>query len=506
MFEFILSILPIVVLLISLLVIKLPAPKASALAFSVTMAEFILIFKPGLKGIGITMEKGLVMGVFMGLIAFGAMMLYNLVDAAGGFASINKFLSRLIEDRFVLFLMMCWTFSAFLQGIAGYGLPAVIAATVLIKSGYDATKSAAAALIGHSWAISFGTMGSSIYAIDLVTTPPLSEILGNMAKYGSLGMLCCGLGVCFVYGGFKYVIKGIRYIVPSWITMSLSLSVLASFELVSVMGFVTGIIGVATMVLTYKMTSGQRSGHMDKADKKRLFDGVLPYVLVIFMSIGFAVINPNIKLAFSFPGYETVLGDVVEAQEEYVVFNIFKYPFSIILIASIICMMYYKKNGILAAGNLETILKKTGKKIYATEIVLVLLFSTAQMMMDGGMIKTFSDGIVKVAGNIYPLMATLVGATGTFITGSNTNSNVLFGSLQENAAVSLGLIPSFMCAAQSISASVAGAISPTTTALTAAAAGKSGKENEVYRYTIVVTVFTAIVLGIMNMIINFIIA
>lgn len=199
MFEFFLSILPIVVLLISLLVIKLPAPKASALAFSVTMAEFILIFKPGLKGIGITMEKGLVMGVFMGLIAFGAMMLYNLVDAAGGFASINKFLSRLIEDRFVLFLMMCWTFSAFLQGIAGYGLPAVIAATVLIKSGYDATKSAAAALIGHSWAISFGTMGSSIYAIDLVTTPPLSEILGNMAKYGSLGMLCCGLGVCFVY-------------------------------------------------------------------------------------------------------------------------------------------------------------------------------------------------------------------------------------------------------------------------------------------------------------------
>lgn len=136
----------------------------------------------------------------------------------------------------------------------------------------------------------------------------------------------------------------------------------------------------------------------------------------------------------------------------------------------------------------------------------MLLFSTAQMMMDGGMIKTFSDGIVKVAGNIYPLMATLVGATGTFITGSNTNSNVLFGSLQENAAVSLGLIPSFMCAAQSISASVAGAISPTTTALTAAAAGKSGKENEVYRYTIVVTVFTAIVLGIMNMIINFIIA
>ena len=92
----------------------------------------------------ITIEKGVMMTVFVGLIAFGAMLLYNLVDVSGGFSIINRWLSNVFRDRFVLFLMISWVFSAFLQGIAGYGLPAVIATTILMKSGFPAAKAAAA--------------------------------------------------------------------------------------------------------------------------------------------------------------------------------------------------------------------------------------------------------------------------------------------------------------------------------------------------------------------------
>lgn len=57
MFEFILSFSPIVVLLINLLLFKMSAPKASALAFLVTLLEFVTIFKPGMIGIEITLKK-----------------------------------------------------------------------------------------------------------------------------------------------------------------------------------------------------------------------------------------------------------------------------------------------------------------------------------------------------------------------------------------------------------------------------------------------------------------
>lgn len=502
MIEFLISLAPIVVLLVTLLVIKLPAKKASAIAFAVALVEFLLIYKPGITGMTITLEKGLAMGIFVGLIAFGAMMLYNLVDIAGGFNIINKFLSTLFEDRFALFIMICWVFSAFLQGIAGYGLPAVIGTTILIKAGYDPVKSAAASLMGHSWAISFGSMGSSIYAIDLVTDPPIKDILCAMAQYGSLGMLCCGLGVCFIYGGISHVIKGLKFIVPTWIVMSVSLAIMARFEMISVIGFVTGLIGIITMMIVYKLVSRQQTTHFDKTGKKDLFNGVLPYLLVIIMSIGFFLFNPGVKLAFSFPGYETMLGKVIEAEKDYVVFNIFKYPFTIILFTTIISIIYYHKIGSLQLNSVSTILKRTWKKIYSTEITLILLLCTAQMMMDSGMIVTLSTGIVEFTGKGYPFMASVVGTIGTFITGSNTNSNILFGSLQETAAISLGMTPAFMCAAQSISASVAGAIGPTTTALTAATAGKSGYESEVYKYTLVPTLSSMVALGIMNTVIN----
>ncbi len=500
MFDFIISIAPIVVLLVTLLIIKLPAKKASAIAFLVAMVEFTLIYKPGIEGTVITIEKGLAMGLFVGFIAIGAMLLYNLVDMAGGFNTINKFLSTLFEDRFALFVLICWTFTAFLQGIAGYGLPAVIATTILIKGGYDPAKSAAAALLGHSWAISFGSMGSSIFAIDLVTEPALHDILGGMSLYGSLGMLACGLGVCFIYGGFRYVIKGLKYTIPCWIAMTASLIIMAKFEMVSVIGFVTGLVGIIAMMLTYRLISGQKYSHFDKTQVRQLLDAVLPYLLIIVMSIGFFIMNPGLKLSFSFPGYETLLGVAVPAEEDYVTFNILKYPFTIILITTLISLVYYDRTGSLKISAMGDIIRRTWKKIYSTEITLFLLLCTANIMMDSGMIVTLSTSIVAMTGQTYPFMATVVGGIGAFITGSNTNSNILFGALQETAAVSLGMSPALMCAAQSISASVGGAIGPTTTALGAAAAGKTGSEGEIYRYTLGTTIAAIAALGIMNVI------
>ena len=535
MVEFLLSLLPIAVLLVCLLVISLPAKYSSAIAFAVAAVEFVFWFRPGALGMGITLSKGAVMALFVGLIALGAMLLYNLVDISGGFEVINGFLSRVFKDEFALFIMITWAFSAFLQGIAGYGLPAVIATTILVKSGFDVAKSAAASLLGPSWAITFGSMGSSIFAIDLVTDSPVKDTLISMSHFGSVGMVCCGLGVCFIYGGFKFLAQGLKYIIPAWLVMTAALVAMAHMEMVSVIGFVTGMIGVAVMILTHRIFSRKqrkssaaqpaevreqttchaadgRSPELCnspelcdspefcdspklRANNGRLLDSVLPYIMVIVMSIGFFLLKPSLELSFSFPGYESAGGVMVEAEEDYVTFNILKYPFSIIVIATAISVVYYLKIGLLKKGDIKTIAKTTVNKIKSTEITLLLLLCTASIMMDSGMTTILSEAIVELAGRGYAFMSSVIGVLGAFITGSNTNANILFGSLQETAAISLGMAPAIICAVQSVSASVGGAIGPTTTALVAAAAEKSGKEAEIYRHTLAPTVITAAVLG-----------
>lgn len=499
MIAFILAFLPIAVLLLCLLVIGLPAKLSSALAFLTALTEFLLWARPGSIGMLITLEKGFAMSLFVGLIAFSAMLLYNLVDLSGGFSVIQKYLTALFADRFVLFLLISWVFSAFLQGIAGYGLPAVIATSILMQCGFPAPKAAAASLIGHAWAISFGSMGSSIYAIDLVTQTPLGEILIAMSRFGAVSMLCCGLGICFVYGGVMYVVKGLQYVLPTTVVMSVSLLLMAKYEMVSVIGFVTGLAGIIALLLVHRIAAGARGRHVGSQGRKALLAGVLPYMLVIVFSIGFFLWNPGLKLSLSFPGYEMLTGIVVEAETDYVVFNIFKYPFTIILLTSMISTVFYHKTGRLERRQIRTIFSATAKKIVPTEVTLLFLLCTASIMMDAGMTSVLAETLVSAAGTGYGFMAAMIGLIGTFITGTNTNSNILFGALQESAAFSLGFAPALLCALQSISASVGGAIGPTNTALVAATAELTGEETKIYRYTIPVTVASAAVLGFVNL-------
>ena len=248
----------------------------------------------------------------------------------------------------------------------------------------------------------------------------------------------------------------------------------------------------------YKVFNKKDSSSGEKInDKKSLLNSVMPYIMVIVMSIGFFIINPGLKLSFSFSGYETALGAVVAAEEDYVTFNILKYPFTIILITTVVSVIYYCKINLMKRKDINTIVKATVKKIKSTEITLLLLLCTASIMMDSGMTTILSTTIVEFAGKGYAFMSSVIGMLGAFITGSNTNANILFGSLQETAALSLGIAPAVICAVQSVSASVGGAIGPTTTALVAATADKSGKESEIYRYTLVPTIITAVILGLL---------
>ncbi|MFR0902742.1 MAG: L-lactate permease [Anaerovoracaceae bacterium] len=173
MVEFLLSLLPIAVLLVCLLVISLPAKYSSAIAFAVAAVEFVFWFRPGALGMGITLSKGAVMALFVGLIALGAMLLYNLVDISGGFEVINGFLSR-VSKTVCPVHVITWAFQHS-WGDRGYGLPAVIA-TILVKSGLTWPSRR----LPLCWAIrgqTFGSMGSSIFAIDLVTDSPVKDTL-----------------------------------------------------------------------------------------------------------------------------------------------------------------------------------------------------------------------------------------------------------------------------------------------------------------------------------------
>ena len=83
------------------------------------------------------------------------------------------------------------------------------------------------------------------------------------------------------------------------------------------------------------------------------------------------------------------------------------------------------------------VLGKTLRGLAFTYITIIAVVVTAKLMTYSGMTRNIAEALVGATGSMYPLFAPLVGALGAFITGSGTNTNVLFGPLQVAAANSL---------------------------------------------------------------------
>ncbi|MCP5762504.1 L-lactate permease, partial [Klebsiella pneumoniae] len=75
------------------------------------------------------------------------------------------------------------------------------------------------------------------------------------------------------------------------------------------------------------------------------------------------------------------------------------------------------------------------------------IVALATVMDLSGIISTLAQSIVDLTGSSYVFLAPVIGALGTFVTGSDTNSNILFGKLQTIAVTELDIDPNWLAAA-----------------------------------------------------------
>lgn len=493
---YIISALPILCLLVCLLLLKLSGQKASAVSFLSVTAIYLFYFKSG-SGIMISMAKGFGLGSFVVLIIWGAMFLYNLVEKAGALEVISETVGRSVEDKLIQLLFLSWIFASFLQGIAGFGVPVIVVVPILISLGFSPETAAAAVLIGHSWSISFGSMGSSVYAIDLVTRTNLNDIVLNMSILGTISMLCTGISICILFGGRNVLQRGIVYVFTVSVFMGATLFVMAKLQMYSILGLAAGVVGSIAMFIICRIDN-KISMKYEAIEKGRLgiLHAIMPYIVIIILSITFYIIDPKWEICFDFPGYETLRGRIIDIEDNYVKFNLLKFPLIIIMMAAIISGGMFWKNRVLKGEDVKTIVQNTIKKCVPATVTIVFLLITAVVMMDSGMIENLAYAVVKLSGKTYPLVSSFIGLLGAFITGSNTNSNILFGSFQEIAADTLGYSTAIICAVHSIGASIGGAIGPTTVALGVTAAQIQGREVLVYRKTLIPILTSEVILGI----------
>lgn len=149
--------------------------------------------------------------------------------------------------------------------------------------------------------------------------------------------------------------------------------------------------------------------------------------------------------------------------------------------------------GFLGAMTLKTGMKQYGqicsKTVGHVLPVLVtmgslLVVSYIMQSSSTGMMNLLASDIAAVVGKFYPAAAVLIGASGSFITGTGLGSNIMFADMHIQAAGTLGMNPITIFAGQNAGASLGNLICPNNTVAACATVDQIGNENKVMRRTL----------------------
>jgi lactate permease len=494
--NWLLAFLPLGVLLLTMIAFKWSAPRAGTASWVTALLCGWLFFEADGFVLGIACAKGLSLSLFVLLIIWAAVYLYNTVDNLGGIGVIGKSISSLVRPRLGQALLLAWVFSGFMQGIAGFGVPVAVVAPLMLMLGFSPVISAVSVLVGHSWAVTFGSMGSSYYTIQLVTGIPGAAIGPTMAMLFALPIVASGFAVSIIASGWPAAKRGAPAIVLIGLTVSFFVWLMAFWGAAQIASIVPGLVGCGMVWLLCKtkmLGSSAASANTPQIagqNKKMSFHiAFLPYYLLILLTIVSQI--PSIKEAVShlyfgmdYPRLETSLGYSVEPVQGYAKIRLLNHPAPLILATIFLTFLSFRISGRWTNGAGTDAMRKTVRQCLRTTIGIATMVMMALIMTNTGMTEIMANGIARVTGVVFPIFSPYIGVLGCFMTGSNTNSNVMFGALQMETALKLGISPLIIASVQSIGGSLGSAIAPAKVLIGSSLVGLVGREHEVMRRAI----------------------
>ncbi|NQU97225.1 MAG: L-lactate permease [Chloroflexi bacterium] len=514
--------LPILVLLVTLLGLKWSAPRAGAASLLTAGLLAVVTFGADSTLLATSAAKGLSLSLFVLTIIWAAVLLYNLIDQMGGIREIGATMSRLVGGPLAQALVVGWAFSGFMQGVAGFGVPVAVVAPLLVLMGFKPVKAAAIVLVGHAWAVTFGSMGSSYYTIQLVTGIEGDVIGPHMAALFALPIVATGFAVAHIQGGLPAVRRGAAAILIIGAVIAFAVWATASLGLPQLASIVPGLVGAgagwlltrtpllrepshrtedAALPAGATASGPAQPGEHGKRGPLGFHLAFLPYYLLILFSLLSQV--PWIKDATShlfwgldYPAMETAKGFAVEAKTAYARIQLLRHPAPLIIFALGFSYLAYALAGRRRPGVLVGAAKQTYSQCVATSVGIATMVMMALIMTDTGMTALLGRSVAAGTGVLFPVFSPYIGVLGTFMTGSNTNSNVMFGALQLESAGALGLSAVTIASIQSIGGSLASSIAPAKVLVGTAIVGLSGRENEVMRRTIPYCLGIVLLVGI----------
>jgi lactate permease len=508
--------LPVVVLLGTLALLHMKAHYSALLGLAASIICAIWIF-----GMPASLAaKTAVLGAGYGLLPIGwiilnVIFLYQLTCDAGLFKVLQESLTGITQDRRLQLLLIAFSFGAFFEGAAGFGTPVAVTAAVLIGLGFGPLEASGLSLIANTAPVAYGALGTPLIALQGVTGLDLRDLSAEVGRILPFFSVLVPFWLVWAFAGFQGMLEVWPAVLVAGVFFAIPQFLVSNFHgpwLVDVVAAIVSMLALIVFLLKWQPKriwgfehEGKREARGTHGHQRSLVAKAwVPWMVLSIVVFVWGL--PSVKTQLdklSAPKFPVVgLNKMVQRMPPVVPkptpeaavysLNWLTATGSGILVAAIISGFVMG----FTPWKMAHIYWRTLVRVRFSLLTIAAMLSIGFLTRYSGLDATMGLAFART-GVLYPFFGTLLGWLGVALTGSDTSSNVLFGSLQRISAEQVGVSANLMAAANSCGGVMGKMIDAQSIVVASTATEWYGHEGDILRFVFFHSIALAALVGIM---------
>jgi len=489
-------------------------------------------------------------------IVVAAVYLYDIAVSTGDFEIMKSSVAGITADRRLQLLLVAFCFGAFIEGCAGFGSPVAIAGAFMIGLGFKPFHAAALNLIANTAPVAWGAIGTPVHMLASVTAMPeadMNAMIGRILPITAIIVPFWLVRAMVSWTETFEVFPAILVVGVSFASMQYFWSNHMDSNLVDITAGLFSLLCTVVFLLFWKpkkiwrfedegghiavvpagkgvpSVSGGSGPEVHSYTFGQTFKAWLPFlILSVFVFLwgykpvkdwmnihttpnwtardasGNVVHNPDGKIKLN-SGWNTPIHNKISRAQPVVPKPTpegAKFAFIWLSATGTGCFLAAIIGGLIRGVSIGKLLSIFGQTLFRMRWAVIAISA----MLGLGFVTRYSgsDAVLGLAfthtGWFYPFFGTFLGWLGVALTGSDTSSNALFGSLQKITAQQLGLDPVLMTAANSAGGVMGKMVDAQSICVATAATNQVGNEGFIFRFVVWHSIALGAIVGIIVMI------
>jgi lactate permease len=533
--------LPIIVLFGLLAGFRVKPHWCAIAGASTAVAVAIIFFKMPAALAAMSFGYGVAFGVLkIAWIVLAAVYLYDISVEAGQFEIMKESIAGITADRRVQVLLVAFCFGAFIEGAAGFGAPVAIAGAFMIGLGFKPFHAAALNLIANTAPVAWGAIGTACHTLAAVSGLPESDLSAMLGRILPFTAVIVPFWLVRTMVGWSETFEVFPAILVVGISFALTQFVWSNYVDSNLVDIMSGVVSIVAALIFLRFWKPKKIWRFDYDDKPvalpppaaeiadgmggeweaETFDGFvkphsytagqvlkawMPFAILSLLVLlwglpsiklamnlattpAFRVMLPNGKVRPGPPGWDVpVLHNAISRAAPIVAKptpEAARYDFNWLSATGTACFLAAIVSGLLLGLGPVQLMKIFWRTLVRMRLAMVAI----SFMLGLGYVTRYSglDAVLGLAftrtGWLYPFFGTFLGWLGVALTGSDTSSNALFGSLQRITSQQLGIDPVLMCAANSAGGVMGKMVDAQSITIATAATEQVGNEGIIFRF------------------------